>query len=234
MSDVAVIHERISEQLAAPLPDGVIKWRQDGRPFKQNGKFWARFVPFIPASVVADRLNDAALGRWLLDLVALQSLDLFDADGQGIVVGRLCAMKARLIISGVAREDIGQGKDYKTAATDAFKRAGMRFGIGRELLAMKGNVIQMDGEGQYAKPLEEPEVAWQRRIRGAPLTPVPDRAAAAAPDANPPCPKCGGSDMYDNRTSKRNPKAPDYKCSKSGCSGAIWPAKEPSTPRAKA
>jgi hypothetical protein len=28
--------------------------------------------------------------------------------------------------------------------------------------------------------------------------------------------------MWDNRTSKRNPKQPDYKCKDKSCSGAIW------------
>ena len=40
----------------------------------------------------------------------------------------------------------------------------------------------------------------------------------------PQCPKCG-SDMYDNRATKRNPKQPDFKCKayKDGCDGAVWP-----------
>jgi hypothetical protein len=40
----------------------------------------------------------------------------------------------------------------------------------------------------------------------------------------PQCPKCG-SDMYDNRATKRNPRQPDFKCKayKDGCDGAVWP-----------
>jgi len=30
------------------------------------------------------------------------------------------------------------------------------------------------------------------------------------------CPKCGG-EMWDNTTSKKNPKAPDYKCKDKNC-----------------
>jgi hypothetical protein len=40
----------------------------------------------------------------------------------------------------------------------------------------------------------------------------------------PSCPKCGGR-MWDNRLSKRNPKAPDYKCRDRSCDGVIWPAR---------
>jgi hypothetical protein len=38
------------------------------------------------------------------------------------------------------------------------------------------------------------------------------------------CPKCGGA-MWDNRETKKNPKAPDYKCRDRGCDGVIWPPK---------
>ena len=39
---------------------------------------------------------------------------------------------------------------------------------------------------------------------------------------SPACPKCGGA-MWDNRTSKRNPRAPDYKCRNRACDGVLWP-----------
>lgn len=38
----------------------------------------------------------------------------------------------------------------------------------------------------------------------------------------PACPKCGGL-MWDNRASKRNPKAPDFKCRDRRCDGVLWP-----------
>lgn len=38
------------------------------------------------------------------------------------------------------------------------------------------------------------------------------------------CPKCGGG-MFDNRATKTNPKAPDFKCKDRSCDGVIWPSK---------
>lgn len=38
------------------------------------------------------------------------------------------------------------------------------------------------------------------------------------------CPKCGGK-LWDNRETKTNPKAPDYKCRDKACDGCIWPLK---------
>jgi hypothetical protein len=44
-------------------------------------------------------------------------------------------------------------------------------------------------------------------------------------EQGPACPKCG-SDMWDNRLTKKNPKAPDYKCKDRSCDGVIWPEKK--------
>jgi len=59
--------------------------------------------------------------------------------------------------------------------------------------------------------------------------------AAAATGAAPSCPICGGP-MWDDRTSKRNPKAPDFKCKNKpkvrggpGCEGVIWPPRDGSS-----
>jgi hypothetical protein len=59
------------------------------------------------------------------------------------------AFKCRLQVLGVIREDVGQGTDYKSAATDAFKRAAVRFGIGHELYSYEQNWVQVDGDGKY-------------------------------------------------------------------------------------
>ena len=40
----------------------------------------------------------------------------------------------------------------------------------------------------------------------------------------PGCPECGGK-MWNNTLTKRNPKAPDWKCRDKGCKGVIWPEK---------
>ncbi len=39
---------------------------------------------------------------------------------------------------------------------------------------------------------------------------------------NPACPRCGGP-MWDNRDSKRNPRAPDFRCRNRTCDGVLWP-----------
>jgi hypothetical protein len=236
-------------QLAAPLPTGVISWRQDGRPINRDGRYLARFVAYIEANTVRERLDSVVPGEWDLMLELLPALPGMEPDED-----TACAFKARLQVLGVIREDVGHGKDYKQAATDAFKRAAVRFGIGHELYAFEQNWVRVDGDGKYAKPLEDPSEAYARRFANdaspsAMPQPVRDdapsytdrdfpsdfedsddttpAASSAGPRASdePSCPKCGGR-MWDNRISKRNPKAPDYKCRSRSCDGVVWPAKE--------
>lgn len=60
----------------------------------------------------------------------------------------------------------------------------------------------------------------------------PSASSSDAPGAAPQCPKCQGP-MWDNRASKRNPRAPDFKCRNKprerggpGCEGVIWPSRD--------
>ena len=238
----------IWSKLAAPLPAGVISWRQDGKPVHRDGKYIARFVCYVDANTVRERLDSVVPGEWDLTLELLPALPGADDEPAA------ASFKARLQILGVIREDVGTGRDYKSAATDAFKRAAVRFGIAHELYAYEQNWVQVDGDGRYARPLEDPQAAYARRYggtgaQGAGAGRVADVVApqdvAAEPEAasgrdgraarvltvstgdaadNPECPKCGGR-MWDNRATKRNPKAPDFKCRDRACDGVIWPPK---------
>src|SRR4029453_13209743 len=151
--------------LSAPLPPGVISWRQDGAPVSRDGRHIARFVAYIEANTVRERLDAVVPGEWDLTLELLPPVTGLDDDAnQGAG-----SFKARLQILGVIREDVGTGKDYKQAATDAFKRAAVRFGIAHELYAYEQNWVQMDGEWKYGKPIEAPAVTYGRRY-GRPAT----------------------------------------------------------------
>ena len=225
-------------RLAAPVDPATIAWRQDGRPIQREGRFLARWVCYIEANTVRERLDAIVPGEWDLTLELLPQLP-----GGGAEDGNQVSFKARLQVLGVIREDVGTGKDYKQASTDAFKRAAVRFGIGHELYGYEQNWVEMDGDGRFARPLEDPAVAYARKLSRAakgestvraeveipleraaverPAAATNPELAAILPDI-PACPKCGGK-MWDNRLSKRNPKAPDYKCRDRSCDGVIWP-----------
>lgn len=214
--------------LAAPLPSSSVAWRQDGRPIARDGKFLARFVAYVEANTVRERLDSVVPGEWNL---TIELLPVIAADEQDGSEANRYAFKARLQILGVVREDVGTGKDYKQAATDAFKRAAVRFGIGHELYQLGTNWVELDGGGKGARPVEDPQAAHERRVNGhdgaEPAAGGPALSLERGPEAAdvPSCPVCGGR-MWDNRSGKRNPKAPDFKCRDRGCSGVVWRARE--------
>src|SRR6185312_14638527 len=80
----------IWSKLSAPLPAGVISWRQDGRPVQRDGKFVARFVAYIDANTVRERLDGVVPGEWDLTLELLPSLAQQDESGEPT-----CSFKAR-------------------------------------------------------------------------------------------------------------------------------------------
>jgi hypothetical protein len=216
-------------KLSAPVSSGVISWRQDGKATARDGKYFARFVAYIEANTVRERLDSVVPGEWDLTLELLPPIAGEDGDGTQ------CSFKARLQILGVIREDVGTGRDYKQASTDAFKRAAVRFGIAHELYGYEQNWVEVDGEGKYAKPLEEPLLAYMRRYgnpigfstagtNGGIRTTDPLGASLLTDMDLVSCPKCGGR-TWDNRLTKRNPRAPDYKCQNRSCDGVIWPSK---------
>lgn len=256
---VATEAHDIWSRLAAPVPHEAISWRKDGSTVARDGRFYARFVAYIEANTVRERLDSVVPGEWDLLLELLPTLPASDGED-----GPTCAFRARLQVRGVMREDVGMGKDYKQAATDAFKRAAVRFGVAHELYAYDVNWVEMDGDGRYAKPKEDPATAYERRrarreerqggsdepavappSARAPIaadggresapnadSPSPRRSSAASrlraravtSSDIPSCPKCSGP-MWDNRPTKRNPNAPDFRCRNKSCDAVIWPTR---------
>ncbi len=113
-------------KLSAPVPLSSISWRQDGRPVLREGKSFARFVAYIDANTVRERLDAVVPGEWdlTLDLLPPVAGSAGSAGSADDGDGQVCSFKARLQVMGVIREDVGTGRDYKQAATDAFKTGG--------------------------------------------------------------------------------------------------------------
>lgn len=151
-------------KIAAPLPAETVQWRQQGKAKARDGKFYAPFVAYIEANAVRERLDLVIPGEWDMTLESLK--ELTDESGKTIDAETRCAFKCRLQILGVIREDVGHGRDYKQAATDAFKRAAVRFGIGHELYTDYSVIyVQVDGDGKYAKAVEDPAEVWAKKQR---------------------------------------------------------------------
>src|SRR6476646_4692795 len=162
-------------RLAAPVAAEAISWRQDGKPITHDGKIFARFVAYIEANTVRERLDTVVPGEWDLTLTPLPTLMSDDPTEP------TCSFKARLQVLGVVREDVGMGRDYKQAATDAFKRAAVRFGIAHELYSYGTNWVELDGDGKFAKPIEDPAIVYARK-NGATSTETPTKRPVLALD----------------------------------------------------
>src|SRR5216110_3970359 len=77
-------------RLSAPVPAGAISWRQDGKVTARDGKYFARFVAYVEANTVRERLDTVVPGEWDLTLTPLPTL-MSDDPGE-----TSCSFKARL------------------------------------------------------------------------------------------------------------------------------------------
>jgi hypothetical protein len=131
-----------------------------------------------------------------------------------------------------------------SAEAQAFKRACSAFGLGRYLYSVPQVWAEYDAQRRQFTPAAV--LALREMLRTGKYEPAANHNghgngngnSAAAQHSNgngaatgeaaadtPACPKCGGA-MWDNRASKKNPRAPDFKCKKADCDGVIWPAKQ--------
>src|SRR6476646_10895771 len=82
-------------RLSAPVPSVAVSWRQDGKVTARDGKYFARFVAYIEANTVRERLDTVVPGEWDLTLELLPVNTSDDSDGAQY------SFKARLQILGV-------------------------------------------------------------------------------------------------------------------------------------
>jgi hypothetical protein len=121
----------------------------------------------------------------------------------------------------------------KGAVTDGVKRCLKNFGAAFGLTLYFKDASLPGANGQNGTnghaPATNGNGASSANGAGPSVSPAPNGNGTET-SVVPACPKCGGP-MWDNRASKRNPKAPDFKCKDKNCEGALWPPKQsPSSP----
>jgi hypothetical protein len=161
----------IAVELAAPFPESLISWRIQGRPSKRNGNYFGLAVPYIDARNVQDRL-DAVVGiqNWRNEFSA--------GPGGGV----LCGLSIRNDGEWVAKYDGAENtqiEGVKGGLSDALKRAGVAWGIGRYLYNAKMQWCKCD-----VRPGRGDEVVWKRWIEQPRLE--FEGAQPAKPDESPP------------------------------------------------
>ena len=134
------IQERLKNPPDAQWDD--IEWRIDTAPFERDGKWSAKWVPYLKAPSVA-RLLDEWVGpdAWW---------DEYHGAGRGL--------ECHLTILGITKIDVGvapSGDDtmaVKGIYSDAFKRvASIKWGVGRNVYRLEGvwapvRVVDRDGK----------------------------------------------------------------------------------------
>jgi hypothetical protein len=128
MTEVAV-PDRLKNAPEAQWDD--IEWRVDSAPYERDGKWSARFVPYLKAHSVA-RLLDEWVGP-----EAWSDVYVGTSGGRGL--------ECHLTILGVTKVDVGvapKGEDtlsVKGIYSDAFKRvASIKWGVGRNVYQLEG------------------------------------------------------------------------------------------------
>lgn len=127
-----------ARELRRPFTPEAVKWKiqtllgqekKDGKPDPKTAK-GGLIVGYIDARLVIERLNLVCPQLWSHEFVSV---------AQGLLV-------CKLTVDGITREDVGQGAG-KALWSDALKRAGVQFGVGVSLYAMKSVVMwRVSGE----------------------------------------------------------------------------------------
>lgn len=129
----------ILQELSKPFPESVVGLKvQTAR----GGK--GLVVAYIDARAVLDRLDEVVgPGGWHDEYEVLADIVRRNGDREE----RLVEVKCRLTVSGVTKEDVGEGDSMKAAFSDALKRAAVKFGIGRYLYSLPKVVAELDDRG---------------------------------------------------------------------------------------
>ena len=149
-----------TEQLAAlaePFPSRLVQWRA-ATGTGSDGK--ARVVAYLDARDVADRLTSVD-PAWCSKMVSFGPYTTPDGSLH-------FAVECALTVCGIARSDVGEiavsgDRGYqdaaKGAASDAFKRAAVQFGVARYLYNLGNTRAKLDNYGNVIDPPALPDWA---------------------------------------------------------------------------
>ena len=141
----------VAEALLAPFPAEMVGWKAQATT-KDGSRAMA--VAYIDARCVMDRLDEVVGPENWSDSYTV----LGDQTGS---FGKEVVVECRLTVLGVTKCDVGVGEDGKSAYSDAFKRAGVRMGIGRYLYSLDKQWVDYDAKTRQLS--RQPQLpAWAR------------------------------------------------------------------------
>lgn len=157
-------HKLNMAALTRPISDSEVEWRVAQVGSKRSGEPWAKIVPYVQSRAVMARMDEAfgPLG-WTTDFETVEH------DGK---LNFLCTLSAALpdedgIISSypsVHKQDGAPATDiesFKGGISDSLKRAGVQWGIGRELYTIRGAVWAIFNQnGQHQTKIDGKWYSW--------------------------------------------------------------------------
>lgn len=130
-------------KLIEPFPASEVQWRVEAL---SKDKRRAMVVPYVDARTVLDRLDETVGPDGWQDHYEV----LAEKEGN-------YAVKCRLTLLDVSKEDVGEGDSFKAAFSDALKRAAVKFGVGRYLYRLEKQWVDHDpATGHFEAPRLEP------------------------------------------------------------------------------
>lgn len=160
------------EQLSKPFPPGDVEWRAGAT---NQDKTQAMALAYITSRAVMNRLDEVVgPDNWQ---------DEYKAAPSG---GVMCGISIRVNGEWVTKWDVGENTDFeaiKGGFSDAFKRAAVKWGIGRYLYSVDAVWVRCEARGKSIVLKETPKLpAWA--IPGVqPLQPAASAKAPVSPPA---------------------------------------------------
>ncbi len=131
------------DMLSEPFPPEELRWRVESL---SRDKRRALVVPYVDACALLDRLDEVVGTHGWQDTYEVLHTPT-EAEGR-------YAVKCRLTVMDISKEDVGEGDSLKAAFSDALERVAVKFGVGRFLYRLERQWVDHDPEtGAFSPPL---------------------------------------------------------------------------------
>lgn len=130
------------DMLSEPFSPEELQWRVEAL---SKDKRRALVAPYVSHKAVLDRLDEVVGVQGWQD-----SYEVLQAPAQP---AGLYAVKCRLTIMDIYKEDVGEGDSLKAAFAEALVRAAVKFGVGRFLVGLEQQWVDYDpASGKFGPP----------------------------------------------------------------------------------
>ncbi|WP_299432122.1 Rad52/Rad22 family DNA repair protein [uncultured Meiothermus sp.] len=160
------------DMLSEPFPPEELQWRVEAL---SKDKRRALVVPYVDARIVLDRLDEVVgTNGWQDNYVVLHAPPPEAAGNY--------AVKCRLTVMDISKEDVGEGDSFKSAFSDALMRAAVKFGVGRFLYRLDKQWVDHDPDtGKFNSPRVDLEASVHSSLDSEAPAPYPGARADSTP-----------------------------------------------------